>query len=112
MKNKNETPKKILKEIYDRAVITLPISVITDENIRERVEHICRCTSNRAGVPAILIMAPATQTAVIAHSNFHSRSASPVTILFSIRPNAIQINRFFRVISKIMPVSTEINEIM
>lgn len=54
MKNKNGTPKKILKEIYDRAVITLPISVITDENIRERVEHICRCTSNRAGVRLLM----------------------------------------------------------
>jgi len=54
MTNKIKIPEKILKEIYDRAVTTLPISVIADENIRERVEYICRCTSNRAGVRLLM----------------------------------------------------------
>ena len=58
--------------------------------------------------PAILIMPPPTQTAVITHSNFHSRNASPATILSPIKPNTIQINWFFRVISKINPVYNEI----
>lgn len=58
MTNKIKIPEKILKEIYDRAVTTLPISVITDENIREQVEYICRCTSNRAGVRLLMSCLP------------------------------------------------------
>jgi len=58
MTNKIKIPEKILKEIYDRAVTTLPISAITDENIREQVEYICRCTSNRAGVRLLMSCLP------------------------------------------------------
>ena len=54
MKIKNETPEQILQTIYDRASKSLGNSVVTNRNIKERVEYVCRCTSNRAGVRLLM----------------------------------------------------------
>ena len=48
------TPDEILVGIYKRAVATLKATVITDEIIRERVDYVCRCPSNRAGVRLLM----------------------------------------------------------
>lgn len=48
------TPEEILHDIYSRATETLGISVISDLSIRERVDYVCRCTSNRAGVRLLM----------------------------------------------------------
>jgi len=44
------TPEEILQGIQQRAAATLNASVVTDPVIRERVDYVCRCMSNRAGV--------------------------------------------------------------
>ena len=54
MKNKHETPEQILQRIYYRAIETLHNSVIDDKNIKDRVEYVCRCISNRAGVRLLM----------------------------------------------------------
>lgn len=56
MKNKQETPtpEQILLDIYYQAINTLHKSVIDDEEIKERIEYVCRCTSNRAGVRLLM----------------------------------------------------------
>lgn len=48
------TPDEILHGIYERAVATLNTTVISNQTIRERVDYICRCTSNRAGVRLLM----------------------------------------------------------
>jgi hypothetical protein len=48
------TPEEILQGIYERAIETINTSVVTDKNIRERVDYVCRCTSNRAGVRLLM----------------------------------------------------------
>ena len=48
------TPEEILDRIYDRAVETSNATVITDQIIRERVDYVCRCMSNRAGVRLLM----------------------------------------------------------
>lgn len=48
------TPDEILNGIYDRAAATLNVTVITDQAIRERVDYVCRCMSNRAGVRLLM----------------------------------------------------------
>jgi hypothetical protein len=48
------TPEEILQGIQQRAAATLNASVVTDPVIRERVDHVCRCTSNRAGVRLLM----------------------------------------------------------
>lgn len=48
------TPEEILQSIHDRAVKTLNVTVVTDPIIRERVDYVCRCTSNRAGVRLLM----------------------------------------------------------
>lgn len=48
------TPDELLNTIYERAVATLNLSVVTDQNIRERVDYVCRCTSNRAGARLLM----------------------------------------------------------
>ena len=48
------TPYEILDGIYERAVATLNTTVISNQTIRERVDYICRCTSNRAGVRLLM----------------------------------------------------------
>jgi len=47
-------PEKILQKIYKQASANLKKSVIADVNIRERVDYICRCMSNRAGVRLLM----------------------------------------------------------
>src|SRR3989344_1741748 len=51
---KPQTPEQILLGIYKRAVANLQNTVITDNAIRERVDYICRCMSNRAGVRLLM----------------------------------------------------------
>ena len=47
------TPEEILQNIQQQAVsVTTP--VVTDSAIRERVEYVCRCMSNRAGVRLLM----------------------------------------------------------
>ena len=48
------TPEEILRGIHERAVATLNTTVITDSVIRERVDYVCRCISNRAGVRLLM----------------------------------------------------------
>lgn len=47
-------PEEILQNIYDRAAVTLSSSVIADPAIRERIDYVCRCMSNRAGVRLLM----------------------------------------------------------
>ena len=48
------TPEEILKSVYDRAIENLEVSVVEDQAIRERVDYVCRCMSNRAGVRLLM----------------------------------------------------------
>jgi hypothetical protein len=48
------TPEEILQGIQQRAAATLHTSVVTDPLIRERVDYVCRCMSNRAGVRLLM----------------------------------------------------------
>ena len=48
------TPEQILQSIYQQAVATIHISVISNQTISERVDYVCRCTSNRAGVRLLM----------------------------------------------------------
>lgn len=48
------TPEEILQGIQQRAAATLNTSVVTDPVIRERVDYVCRCMSNRAGVRLLM----------------------------------------------------------
>ncbi len=47
-------PEEILPHIYERAAETLHTSVIPDSDIRGRVDDVCRCMSNRAGVRLLM----------------------------------------------------------
>lgn len=49
-----QTPDQILKGIYKKAAGTLEQTVIGDDDIRERVDFVCRCLSNRAGVRLLM----------------------------------------------------------
>lgn len=48
------TPDQILEKIYDRAESCQETTVILDRVIGERVDYVCRCTSNRAGVRLLM----------------------------------------------------------
>lgn len=48
------TPEEILQDIQQRAADTLNTSVVTDPVIRERVDYVCRCMKNRAGVRLLM----------------------------------------------------------
>lgn len=48
------TPEQILQGIQQRATASMNASVITDTVIRERVDYVCRCMSNRAGVRLLM----------------------------------------------------------
>ncbi|MDR1274974.1 MAG: restriction endonuclease, SacI family [Candidatus Accumulibacter sp.] len=48
------TPEKILQGIAQQAVATLNTSVVTDPAIQERVDYVCHCMSNRAGVRLLM----------------------------------------------------------
>ncbi|MCW5237238.1 hypothetical protein [Verminephrobacter eiseniae] len=48
------TPEEILQDIQQRAAATLNRSVIIDPVIQERVDYVCRCMSNRAGVRLLM----------------------------------------------------------
>jgi hypothetical protein len=48
------TPKQILEAILQRAAASLERTVIGDAEIRARVDYVCRCTSNRAGVRLLM----------------------------------------------------------
>ena len=48
------TPDEILQGIQVRAMATLKVSVVADAAIRERVDYVCRCLSNRAGVRLLM----------------------------------------------------------
>ncbi|MBF0411476.1 MAG: DNA methyltransferase [Desulfamplus sp.] len=47
-------PEKILQNIYQRAIATLNTTVINNNDIRERVDYVCRCMSNRSGVRLLM----------------------------------------------------------
>lgn len=51
---RQQTPEQILQSIYERASSTLNKTVIGDAAIRERVDYVSRCTSNRAGVRLLM----------------------------------------------------------
>lgn len=48
------TPDVILQGILERAAATLNVSVIPDLAIRERVDYVSRCMTNRAGVRLLM----------------------------------------------------------
>jgi hypothetical protein len=48
------TPDKILLDVYKKAVRKSGVSLVKDKNIRENVEYVCRCISNRAGVRLLM----------------------------------------------------------
>ena len=54
MAPKERTPEEILSDIYDRAKSGEKKTVIANEEIRERVDYVCRCMSNRAGVRLLM----------------------------------------------------------
>ncbi|MGH7099372.1 MAG: hypothetical protein ACREE4_17150 [Stellaceae bacterium] len=45
---------QILQRVYEKASNTLNQNIIKDEVIRARVDYICRCSSNRAGVRLLM----------------------------------------------------------
>jgi len=47
-------PDQILENIQQRAAATLNRTVIKNSAIRERVDYVCRCMSNRAGVRLLM----------------------------------------------------------
>jgi hypothetical protein len=51
---KSKIPEQILQDIYDSAVAAVEQSVISDQEIREHVDYVCRCISNRAGVRLLM----------------------------------------------------------
>ena len=48
------TPEQILHKAYEEAASTLTQSVVDDPAIGERVDYVCRCMSNRAGVRLLM----------------------------------------------------------
>ncbi|MFA5240471.1 MAG: restriction endonuclease, SacI family [Phycisphaerae bacterium] len=54
MTKTKRTPSEILEDIYNRANASLEKTVVPDENMRERVDYVCRCMSNRAGVRLLM----------------------------------------------------------
>jgi len=54
MMAQQQTPDQILQAIYKRAATNLAQTVIDDTAIQERVDYVCRCTSNRAGVRLLM----------------------------------------------------------
>lgn len=48
------TPEELLSHAYQRAVASAGNAAIADSVIRERVDYVCRCTSNRAGVRLLM----------------------------------------------------------
>jgi hypothetical protein len=48
------TPDHILRDVYRRAAKTLGQTDISHADIRERVDFVCRCLSNRAGVRLLM----------------------------------------------------------
>jgi len=54
MTAQQQTPEHILQTIHGRAVKTLTKTVIRDVKMRARVDYVCRCMSNRAGVRLLM----------------------------------------------------------
>lgn len=54
MMARQQTPEQILESIYERASATLSKAVINDTEIRERIDYVSRCMSNRAGVRLLM----------------------------------------------------------
>ena len=48
------SPEEILQGIQQRAAATLKTSVVTNLLIRDRVDYVCHCMSNRAGVRLLM----------------------------------------------------------
>lgn len=48
------TPDEILIDIHKKVLNTINSSVLTDPIIRDRVDYVCRCMSNRAGVRLLM----------------------------------------------------------
>lgn len=49
-----QTPEQILLRVYDRAAANVNITLIEDRTIREHVDYVCRCMSNRAGTRLLM----------------------------------------------------------
>jgi hypothetical protein len=49
-----QTPQQILENIHERAASSLAETAIRDVAIRDRVDYVSRCTSNRAGVRLLM----------------------------------------------------------
>ena len=48
------TPDRILENVYKKAFAAIDKTVIRKTGIRERVDYVCRCLSNRAGVRLLM----------------------------------------------------------
>lgn len=46
--------EEILQHVYEKAVATLTASVIEDSKIATKVDYVCRCLTNRAGVRLLM----------------------------------------------------------
>lgn len=51
---KSKKIESILSQLYKRAKLKHQQTVIKDSNIRKRVDYVCRCISNRAGVRLLM----------------------------------------------------------
>lgn len=49
------SPELILQHIYEKALETLDKSVIPDKIIQARIEYVCKCLTNRAGVRLLMV---------------------------------------------------------
>lgn len=49
-----QTPEQILQAVHSRAAATLTKTVISNVALRERIDYVCRCMSNRAGVRLLM----------------------------------------------------------
>lgn len=54
MRTQCQSPESILQNVFERASANLEETVILDSQIRENVDYVCRCISNRAGVRLLM----------------------------------------------------------
>ncbi len=50
----DSNPEKILETIFDKASSATKKPFIKDDEITRRVDYVCKCTSNRAGVRLLM----------------------------------------------------------
>lgn len=51
---KNKQPREVLESLFNNASNSLSVSFINDSEVKEKVDYICRCISNRAGIRLLM----------------------------------------------------------